>query len=93
MVSGSKKKTLTTNETKVVKELKELIYELRAVIIGSIRQELLSGLSDEVKFNNLKEKLKVFDDLSFWDRKIMRKQQNYPIIAEKRGFRDLILIS
>lgn len=59
-----RKKTLTANEKKVVKELKELIYELRAVIIGPIRQELLSGLSDEAKFNDLKEKLKAFDDIS-----------------------------
>ena len=58
-----RKKTLTTNETKVVKELKELIYELRVVTIGTIRQELLSGLSDETKFSNLKEKLMAFDDL------------------------------
>lgn len=58
-----RKKTLSPNEKKVVKELKELIYELRVVIIGPIRQELLSGLSDEVKSNDLKEKLKAFDDL------------------------------
>ena len=59
-----RKKTLTVNEKKVVQELKELIYELRAVIIGPIRQELLSGLSDEAKSNNLKEKLRAFDDIS-----------------------------
>lgn len=70
-----RKKTLTLNETKVVKELKELIYELRAVIIGPIRQELLSGLSDEAKFNNLKEKLKAFDDLSL-------EQEDYEKAAE-----------
>ncbi len=58
-----RKKTLTPNEKKIVIELKELIYELRAVIIGPIRQELLSGLSDETKFNDLKQKLEAFDDL------------------------------
>jgi predicted nucleic acid-binding protein len=70
-----RKKTLTTNEIKVVKELKELIYELRVVTIGPIRQELLSGLSDETKFNNLKEKLISFDDLPL-------KQEDYEKAAE-----------
>jgi predicted nucleic acid-binding protein len=32
------------------------------VIIGPIRQELLSGISDEKIFNNLKEKMKGFND-------------------------------
>jgi len=59
-----RKKTLTSNEKKCVKELQELIYELRAVVIGPIRQELLSGLSDEKKFSNLKDKLLAFEDLS-----------------------------
>lgn len=58
-----RKKTLSPNEKKIVIELKELIYELRAVIIGPIRQELLSGLSDETKFTDLKQKLEAFNDL------------------------------
>lgn len=59
-----RKRTLTVDEERIVNELKELLFEFRAVVIGPIRQELLSGLSDEVKFNNLKEKLRAFDDLS-----------------------------
>ena len=39
-----RKKTLSDQESKIVEELKELIYELRVVTIGPIRQELLSGL-------------------------------------------------
>jgi predicted nucleic acid-binding protein len=58
-----RKKTLSKKEEKVVTELKELIYELRVVIIGPIRQELLSGISDNKKFKNLKEKLESFEDL------------------------------
>lgn len=58
-----RKKTLTDKEKKIVSELKELIHELRVVIIGPVRQELLSGISDEIKFNNLKDKLQAFDDL------------------------------
>ena len=70
-----RKRALTKNEEKIVKELKELIYELRVVVIGPIRQELLSGLSDEVKFNNLKEKLRAFDD-------ILLRQEDYEKAAE-----------
>ena len=57
-----RKKTLTKDEEKIVNELKELIYEIRVVIIGPIRQELLSGLSNKAKFVNLIEKLRAFDD-------------------------------
>ncbi len=57
-----RKKSLTDEETKIVKELKELIHELRVIIIGPIRQELLSGISDETKFMTLKEKLRAFED-------------------------------
>lgn len=58
-----RKKTLTEDEKNIVKELKELIYELRVVVIGPVRQELLSGISDDIKFINLKDKLKAFEDL------------------------------
>ena len=58
-----RRKTLAEGEKKIVQELKELIYELRVVVIGPVRQELLSGISDEIKFINLKDKLKVFEDL------------------------------
>jgi hypothetical protein len=58
-----RKKTLTDDELSIVNELKELLYELRVILIGPIRQELLSGISDEVKFNNLREKMRAFDDM------------------------------
>lgn len=58
-----RKKTLTEEEKNIVKELKELIYELRAVVIGPVRQELLSEISDDIKYMNLKDKLRAFDDL------------------------------
>lgn len=58
-----RKKTLTRNESSLVKELSELIKEQRVEIIGPIRQEVLSGMSDEKKFAILKEKLSAFEDL------------------------------
>ena len=37
----------------IITELKELINELRIIMIGPIRQELLSGISDIQKYKNL----------------------------------------
>ena len=47
----------------VAKKLTELILESMVVLIGPIRQELLSGISDEDTFLDLKSKLENFDDL------------------------------
>ena len=47
----------------IITELKELINELRIIMIGPIRQELLSGISDIQKYKQLKLKLSYFDDL------------------------------
>jgi predicted nucleic acid-binding protein len=43
--------------------LKKLILHLLVVIIGPIRQELLSSISDENMFLRLQEKLEAFEDL------------------------------
>ncbi len=59
-----RKKTLTGDEKKTVNELKELIKEFRAVIIGPVRQELLSGISQAEKYEMLKDKLKYFEDMA-----------------------------
>ena len=50
-------------EKTLVDELHELINETRAVMIGPIRQEVLSGISDKGQFTDLKEKLQAFEDL------------------------------
>lgn len=46
----------------LVKEFIELIKETRVVLIGPIRQELLSGISNATQFHFLKEKLGAFED-------------------------------
>ncbi len=46
-----------------VTELKELIQEARAALIGPIRQELLSGIRDAAQFKSLRERLRPFLDL------------------------------
>ena len=45
-------------------ELAELIREGRVVIIGPIRQELLSGVRDVKQFATLREQLRAFPDLA-----------------------------
>ncbi|MDP2364007.1 MAG: PIN domain-containing protein [Ignavibacteria bacterium] len=45
-----------------VKSLEALITEQRVVIIGAIRQEVLSGYSDMSKFETLKNKLSYFEN-------------------------------
>ncbi|MDY6968797.1 MAG: PIN domain nuclease, partial [Spirochaetota bacterium] len=45
-------------------ELKELINESRVAIIGPIRQEILSGISNDKQFKILKEKLQAFEDIA-----------------------------
>jgi len=47
----------------LVDELHELINEARALLIGPIRQEVLSGISDKGQFTDLKERLQAFEDL------------------------------
>jgi len=70
-----KKEPKSLRHTIIINELKELINETRAVIIGPIRQEILSGISDEKQYLTLKEKLKVFDDVSI-------KQSDFELAAE-----------
>jgi predicted nucleic acid-binding protein len=45
-------------------ELAELVREGRAVVIGPVRQELLSGISDARQFEAVREALRAFPDLS-----------------------------
>lgn len=57
-----RKKVKTENEIKLIEYLSELIRDLRVVMIGPIRQEILSGISEETKFIEMKEKLEIFSD-------------------------------
>jgi predicted nucleic acid-binding protein len=58
-----KKQDLSSQESILVAELTELIREDRAVIIGPIRQEILSGIPSESQFEKLKGKLRAFKDV------------------------------
>ena len=52
-----------SKEQILVDELSELVKELRAVLIGPIRQEVLSGIPDPAQFEVVRQHLAVFDDL------------------------------
>ncbi|MDR0844308.1 MAG: PIN domain-containing protein [Tannerella sp.] len=53
---------LPGKDDKVVNKLIDLIRESNIAIIGAVRQELLSGISEESVFENLKEKMSIFPD-------------------------------
>jgi len=57
-----RKKERNHEEEKIVNYFSEIIRELKLVIIGPIRQEILSGISDRNKYNELRDKLSVFKD-------------------------------
>ena len=57
-----RKKVKTENEIKLIEYLSELIRDLRVVMIGPIRQEILSGISEETKFIEMQKNLEVFSD-------------------------------
>lgn len=45
-----------------INELKELINEQRVVMLGPIRQEILSGIREQSQFNLLRDKMRSFPD-------------------------------
>lgn len=51
------------HENKFVEELEELIKEVRAQLIGPVRQELLNGIRSEKQFRVLKKHLRAFKNL------------------------------
>ena len=65
-------------------KLKDLIKDGRVVMIGPIRQELLSGISDPSQFKILKNKLSSFDDLPLLSEYFV-KAAEYSNICRKKG--------
>lgn len=53
----------SATDQKLVFELTELIGELRAAMIGPVRQELLSGISDLAGFAKVRDGVAAFEDL------------------------------
>jgi Predicted nucleic acid-binding protein, contains PIN domain len=59
-----RKKEKTDYELQLINYLSEIVRDLRAVMIGPIRQEILSGISNEEKFIEMQTKLSIFSDWS-----------------------------
>lgn len=57
-----RKKTLEPHEQKLLNYLIDLIRKSYVIMIGPIRQEILSGISDQNKFTQLKQNLESFKD-------------------------------
>lgn len=53
---------LDDDGTRVVALLRELVSESRVVLIGPIRQEILSGVREKRVFERLREHLSAFDE-------------------------------
>ena len=53
---------LAAAERAIVQELQELIREGRVRILGTVRQELLSGIKSATQFEKLKQTLRAFPD-------------------------------
>lgn len=57
-----RKAVKTADELKILKKLTKLIMNLDFVLIGPVRQEILSGIADRRRFDDLREKLAHFED-------------------------------
>ena len=52
-----------TPDAELSEKLKDLIKDGRVVMIGPIRQELLSGIPEPLQFEKLRDRLSFFEDL------------------------------
>lgn len=68
----------------ITNKLNELITNGNLVIIGPIRQELLSGISETAQFNKLKERLSPFEDVPLKSEHFL-KAAEFCNICRKKG--------
>jgi predicted nucleic acid-binding protein len=55
-------KDLNSREQKLASSLQDLIRDGRAQLIGPVRQELLSGIREEISFRKLCDQMRAFDE-------------------------------
>jgi predicted nucleic acid-binding protein len=72
-----RKKQWNEKDEKIIDQFSKLISDLDIVIIGPIRQEILSGISDNKRFNDLKNKLSIFKDFQIETRDYELAAQYY----------------
>lgn len=70
-----RKKDKTQIEQQIINYFSKIIRDLKLVIIGPIRQEILSGISSKSRFEELKSRIAVFEDF-------MIKTKDYELAAE-----------
>ncbi|MGP1601761.1 type II toxin-antitoxin system VapC family toxin [Treponema sp.] len=83
-----RKKKLTGDDKKVTDYLTFLIRHQYAVMIGPIRQEILSGIPNENKFTELKKALEAFSDFEI-TRQDYETAAEYYNICRARGIQGL----
>ncbi|NJL71780.1 MAG: PIN domain-containing protein [Candidatus Competibacteraceae bacterium] len=57
-----RRKSLRDEDTAVIQRLAKAIRDLDVVMIGPIRQEILSGIKDKGRFEELRTRLGIFTD-------------------------------
>lgn len=72
-----------TSDQLLVHELTELIRETRAIMLGPIRQEILSGISRIAQFEKVKKNLVAFDDQEIQTADFERAAQMFNICRKK----------
>lgn len=77
-------------ENELVREFAELIDEQRVVMIGSVRQELLSGIRNTMHFDKLRDHLQPFPDLVLTESDYERAAEFFNI-CRSRGMQGLNL--
>ena len=70
-------------ESVLIDELSELVRELRAVLIGPIRQEVLSGIPDPRDFDVVRQHLEAFDDLAIVGEDYVEAARIYNLCRKK----------
>jgi len=82
-----KSSDLSDSDISIVNELSELIKESRVVMIGPIRQEILSGISNEKQFDQLRTKLRAFIDFPLNPIDYEKASEFFNICRKKRNSR------
>jgi predicted nucleic acid-binding protein len=64
MALRRRRKNLSAHEQSMVLHLRELIINGEAILLGSVRQELLTGIIDPETFKSTRQRLRALDDLA-----------------------------
>jgi predicted nucleic acid-binding protein len=74
----------TEPDKTICQELTRLIEEQRVLLLGPIRQEILSGYSEESRFERLRKRLSSFEDEPVLNEDYIRAAQ-YHNLCRRRG--------